>query len=146
MNGNIPYSIARIRAGTDFWGYYHDYDYTSATIGYPFSDRLQGNVSWYQYKDNLNLRRLEEPLRPMKSFYRFILIMSWPTAGISHGYDSFSMEDRLLPAEYWCAKIRGGFELGEPWIAIATPSRPVMPTRRITLAERAGRRGIITFS
>jgi hypothetical protein len=59
MNGNIPYSIARIRAGTDFWGYYHDYDYTSATIGYPFSDRLQGNVSWYQYKDNLNLRRLE---------------------------------------------------------------------------------------
>lgn len=101
MNGNIPYSIARIRAGTDFWGYYHDYDYTSATIGYPFSDRLQGNVSWYQYKDNLNLRRLEGTTQTyeelLQVYFDYELANGWY---FTVGYDSFSMEDRLLPAEY----------------------------------------------
>ena len=101
MNGNIPYSIARIRAGTDFWGYYHDYDYTSATIGYPFSDRLQGNVSWYQYKDHLDLRRLEGTTQTyeelLQVYFDYELANGWY---FTVGYDSFSMEDRLLPAEY----------------------------------------------
>ncbi|MEA4878433.1 MAG: hypothetical protein VB083_11030 [Aminobacterium sp.] len=101
MNGKIPYSITKVRAGTDFWGYYHDYDYISASVGYPFSDRLQGNISWYQYKDNLNLRQVDATSQTFEEllqvYFDYELSDGWYLA---LGYDTFTMEDRLLPAEY----------------------------------------------
>jgi len=101
MGKNMPYSITRVRAGTDYWGYYHDYDYTSASLGFPLSDRLQWNVSWYEYKNNLNMRSENNTTQIIGELFQtymdYELSDGWY---ISLGYDDFSMKDNLLPAEY----------------------------------------------
>jgi len=49
------YSLERIHAGPDYYGYYRDTDYATGMVSFPLSKQLRGRVLAQRWKQNLDL-------------------------------------------------------------------------------------------
>ena len=101
LGNNFAYSFRKIRAGADYWGYYHSYDYTSGAVNFPLSRRLRMGVSASRYEDNLDMRLSESQTATVENLNQvtldYDLLNGW---FIALGYDDFERADRLLPAQF----------------------------------------------
>jgi hypothetical protein len=56
LGDEAHYSLSKIHAGPDYYGYYRDTDYTLAAVGVPLGSRLRALGSYQAWKQNLDLR------------------------------------------------------------------------------------------
>jgi diguanylate cyclase (GGDEF)-like protein len=99
----INYSFEKIYAEPKFFGYYNDCDYLSGTIAFPIYQRLLGNFSYHDYKNNLDLNPTEGTAKREK-YYLGDVSYSFPFGtNVSLGYEGSRAEDCLLstPYDYW---------------------------------------------
>ncbi len=97
----FAYSFRKLRAGADYWGYYHSYDYTNGAVNFPLTNRLRMGFSASRYEDNLDMRLSESQTATVENLNQvtldYDLLNGW---FIALGYDDFDRADRLLPAQY----------------------------------------------
>ena len=101
LGDRFAYSFRKLRAGADYWGYYHSYDYTSGAVSFPLTSRLRMGFSASRYEDNLDMRLSESQTATVENLNQvtldYDLLNGWFFA---LGYDDFERADRLLPAQY----------------------------------------------
>ncbi len=94
------YSLSKTHAGPDYFGYYHDSDYASASVTVPLSDRLQARASARTWERNLDLRadRESAPREHLRQFgLSYALGQGWYA---SADFDDFDTHDALTPAAF----------------------------------------------
>ncbi len=107
LDGNlfkyINYSFEKIYAGPKFFGYYDDCDYLSGTIAFPIYQKLRGNFSYHNYKNNLDLNPAKDPANREKYYLGDVSYSFLFGTRVSLGYEGFRAEDCLLPGayDYW---------------------------------------------
>ncbi len=94
------YSFSKTHAGPDYYGYYHDADYTRGSVSFPLGGRLQGHVSYSRWESNVDLRD-NQTTAPKENLLQLGLRYSLPSKWyLSLDYDDFRRRDRLAPADY----------------------------------------------
>ena len=101
LGDSFAYSFRKLRAGADYWGYYHSYDYTSGSVNFPLTNRLRMGFAASRYEDNLDMRLSESDTATVENLNQvtleYDLLNGW---FVALGYDDFDRADRLLPARY----------------------------------------------
>ncbi len=96
----VYYSLKKIYANPNFFGYYNDIDYNFQRLVFPIYDKLRGKMSYHNYKNNLDRDVIREVAAKEESYEVGI---SYP---VNHGmhiyldYKDFRRKDELLPADY----------------------------------------------
>lgn len=99
--GRISYAFSKIRAGADFWGYYHSYDYESGALSFPLGSRLRAGIAASKYRNNIGLRSSESDTAVQEALIQATLEWNMRNGWFFIlGFDDFSREDRLLPARF----------------------------------------------
>jgi hypothetical protein len=98
--GQVHYSLSRIHAGPDYYGYYNDSDYDLAAVSLPLGENLQARASYQRWKHNLVLRAApgaapEENLVQVGFNYR--LPRDWY---VSLEYNDLRRQDRFQPKAF----------------------------------------------
>lgn len=116
MSGNLKkfrYSFSKTHAEPDFYGYYNDSDYTSSSLSFLLSKRLNGFVSYSSYETNLDMdpdrgdTSTEETL--FQAGVNYSLASDWY---IQFAYDEFSRKDKLQPSNYDISEKAYRFSIG----------------------------------
>lgn len=104
LRGQFPnqlwYSLEKIHAGSKYFGYYNDTDYTTGTITIPIYQKLRGNFSYRSLKDNLDLDPAKSTANRETSYRAGVSYPFSSRTNISLDYEDFHREDRLLPIDY----------------------------------------------
>ena len=97
---DIWYNLDKIYAGKDYWGYYHDEDFTFGTVTFPIFHELRGNLSYRSYKRNLSL----DPARSTSNRERVYdagLSYQFPfDLHMSLDYEDFHRDDPLRQIDF----------------------------------------------
>ena len=101
LGRRTAYTMRKIHAGADYWGYYHSYDYESAALDFPLGKRLRAGLAYSRYEDNLD-RRSEESDTATTEYLaqatlNYDLLNGW---FLVLGYDDFDRIDQMAPAEF----------------------------------------------
>lgn len=100
FSNEIRYSFNKIRAGSDYYGYYNDSDILYSTIAFPVYNKLRGHLSLRTYKNNLDYDPSLSTANREET-YRTGLSYSFSTdTDLSLEYNKTFREDELLPADY----------------------------------------------
>lgn len=99
--GRVAYSFRKTFAGADYWGYYHSYDYESASLSLPLGKRVRVGLNASRYRDNLDYREDESDMATRENLLQgtidFDLDNGW---SLVLGYDDFERVDELAPAQF----------------------------------------------
>jgi len=117
MSGSLKklhYLLTKTHAEPDFYGYSNDSDYTSSSLDFLFSDRLNGYVSYNSYETNLDVspERGDTSTKEMlfQAGINYSLTNDWYA---QLAYDDFSRKDRLLPSDYDIKEKAYRFSIGK---------------------------------
>jgi hypothetical protein len=101
LSENFFYSFEKIYAGAKFFGYYNGADYTTGAINFPIYDKLKGNLSYRETKDNRKVFDLAQEIENRERSIRGGLSYAFPFGtNVSLDYEDFQREDKLLPADF----------------------------------------------
>lgn len=96
----VWYQFEKTHAGSKYFGYYQDVDYTSGSITFPICRNLRGALS-YLRNDLGTFWRWTRTIANLETSYKAGLTYSTPSGtSVSLNYEDYSIEDRLPPAAY----------------------------------------------
>jgi predicted porin len=100
FSDQVRYSLEKIYAQPEYFGYYKDVDYTTGSITFPIYRSLRGDLSYRIYENNLDLDSTkgianQEKSRQAGIFYSFPFGIRF-----SLKYKELTREDQALPANF----------------------------------------------
>ncbi|MCK5534196.1 hypothetical protein KAI68_03695 [bacterium] len=96
----VYYTLKKIYAKPNFFGYYNNIDYNSQRVTFPIYDKLRGNISYHKYKNNLDRDVLREVAVREESYEAEIFYPFQYGMTMYLDYKEFKRKDELLPADY----------------------------------------------
>lgn len=127
----IQYSLQKIRAGRDYFGYYHESDTFAGDVVVPLTQRLRGHVSLRGYENNLSGDG-PETTAARERFAQAGLSYNLGSANARLEYERLSRRDELTPSDYDYTQklVRLGLGLsGRPGSVQAYAARGVLEDR-----------------
>jgi len=100
LSSRATYSFENIYAGSKYFGYYNDTDYRSGTLTFPIYGKLQGNLGFRNYRNNLEIDSTKGIANREKSYSAGIVYSFAFGTHISLDHEHLVREDYLLPADY----------------------------------------------
>lgn len=100
ISRDILCSIEKIYAGPRYFGYYSDVDSTYAAVNFPIYKRLQGNIFYRNYRDNLSLDPTRGQATRECSFGAGTSCSFRSGLTLSLDYEDYSRDDVQWPVDY----------------------------------------------
>jgi hypothetical protein len=111
-SGQTNYSFGKIHAGSDYFGYYSDADYSNWAIAFPLAGRLRGDFAGQRWLENLRLDPAQVDA-PFEEYYRAGLDYNLSERSrLSFDLNHFERRDRMDPAAYRFTETSLKFGLG----------------------------------
>lgn len=96
----ISYAFGKTHAGPDYFGYYHNCDYTNGSVSVPINDRLRSQFSIQRWEGNVG-RDQSKGDAPVEHYYQAGLFYDCRSGtNISLSYDGFRRRDTLESEKY----------------------------------------------
>jgi hypothetical protein len=100
LSKEVRYSLEKIYADPDYFGYYKDVNYTTGVITFPIYRKLRGDLSFRNYENNLDVDSTEEIANREKSYQAGIFYTFAFGPHISLKYEDLTREDITLPQNF----------------------------------------------
>lgn len=93
--GGARYAFEKTYADPRFFGYYRDSDYTSGALSFPIFRKLTGNVSYRNYRNNLDLDPLVGSASAEESYRGGVILPLATGTTLSLTYEDYQKKDRM---------------------------------------------------